>query len=206
MSLYHIARPDGTRMGPYDAVLVKAMLNSGQLSPNCLVWTEGWADWKPISFVFPVVHSTSDATAWGPIVAFKSVVFGRYATFTGRASRSEYWWYTLSSFALFSFIFILLTFVGGFFVGLTDCASDDTEAAVNVVVLFAMLITMLLGLGLTIPSIAVTVRRLHDAGFSGWFYLINFVPYVGGLILFVFTVLPSAAPNQWGSGPDKPAV
>lgn len=60
-------------------------------------------------------------------------------------------------------------------------------------------------LALIVPNISVTVRRLHDAGYSGWFYLLNFVPYVGGIILFIFTLLPSAPPNQWGTGPDKPA-
>ena len=50
---------------------------------------------------------------------------------------------------------------------------------------------MLAFLAIAVPSIAVTVRRLHDAGFSGWLYLVNLVPYVGGLVILVLTILPS---------------
>lgn len=56
-----------------------------------------------------------------------------------------------------------------------------------------------------LPSIAVTVRRLHDAGYSGWIYLLGLVPYVGGLVLFIFALLSSQpVDNKWGKAP-KPA-
>ena len=47
------------------------------------------------------------------------------------------------------------------------------------------------------PTVAVTVRRLHDAGYSGWLVLLALVPWLGGLILLIFTVLP-AAPTGYG--------
>jgi uncharacterized membrane protein YhaH (DUF805 family) len=48
----------------------------------------------------------------------------------------------------------------------------------------------------------VTVRRIHDLGLSGWFYLLVFVPYVGSLIIFVFTVMPTQKnENKWGPVP-----
>jgi uncharacterized membrane protein YhaH (DUF805 family) len=47
------------------------------------------------------------------------------------------------------------------------------------------------------------VRRIHDMGLSGWFYLLVFVPYIGALIVFVFTLLPSQRQdNRWGSVPE----
>ena len=54
-----------------------------------------------------------------------------------------------------------------------------------------------------VPTLAVTVRRLHDAGYSGWLVLLSFIPWLGGLILFVFTLLP-ASPN--GARYDPPAA
>jgi uncharacterized membrane protein YhaH (DUF805 family) len=57
-------------------------------------------------------------------------------------------------------------------------------------------------LGSIIPHIAVTIRRQHDIGISGWFYLLIFVPYVGNLIILVFTLIPSQAnENKWGPIP-----
>jgi len=59
----------------------------------------------------------------------------------------------------------------------------------------------ILGLALIIPSLAVTVRRLHDTGRSGWWWLISIVPF-GSIVLFVFTVLDSQpGDNQWGPNP-----
>ncbi|MCL2304252.1 MAG: DUF805 domain-containing protein, partial [Planctomycetaceae bacterium] len=60
----------------------------------------------------------------------------------------------------------------------------------------------LLCFGLIIPSLAVIVRRLHDAGYSGWMYFISLVPFVGGIILLVF-LLQDSQPgrNQYGPNP-----
>jgi len=55
-----------------------------------------------------------------------------------------------------------------------------------------------------VPSIAVTVRRLHDQGKSGWFYLISLVPYVGGFIVLVFMCLEGTpGPNEYGENPKQ---
>jgi uncharacterized membrane protein YhaH (DUF805 family) len=57
-------------------------------------------------------------------------------------------------------------------------------------------------LALFVPSLSVTVRRLHDIGKSGWWYFIAFLPLIGGIILFVFTLLDSEPyANQWGLDP-----
>lgn len=199
MSLYHVAKPDGTRVGPYDVETLNALLASGQLTPDCLVWTEGWADWRPIATVAAVPAPTGGSGSWGPVTAFKTVVLKRYADFEGRASRSEYWWFALAE--------MLLTLLSALLLGsVAACAMHDSSAGPGIATALVILLLLLClaWLALVVPTLAVTVRRLHDAGYSGWFYLLNFVPYVGGIILFVFMVLPSAPPNQWGSAPKGP--
>lgn len=204
MSSYYIAKPDGARMGPYELSVVKSMVNDGSLEPNCLVWTQGWPEWRTLDSIIapveapegmprvpsvkpePTVVPSSDAceeqhahqstssaadaeggsVQYNPISAFRSVVFARYATFKGRASRSEYWWYVLA----FYLLAIPLSFVG-----LTG--------------------GLILALGL--PSLALSVRRAHDTGYSGWFIL---VPIFNVVLCF----LPSAPPNKWGEGPEPP--
>lgn len=60
-------------------------------------------------------------------------------------------------------------------------------------------------LGSLIPSIAVTVRRFHDQDKSGWFYLLSFIPYVGGLIALVFMLIEGTrGPNRFGPDPKDP--
>lgn len=98
--------------------------------------------------------------------------FSKYATFQGRARRSEYWFW-----ALFTFL-IAIT------IGLIP------------------IIGFIINLALVIPSIAACVRRLHDTGRSGWLYLLNLIPLVGGIILLVFCVQDShPGANQYGPNP-----
>ncbi len=85
----------------------------------------------------------------------------KYVDFKGRASRSEYWWFVL---------FIFLAYVGVGVVG-----SVAKAPALILVVPFALLL----------PQLAAGVRRLHDTGKSGWWYLICLIPYVGGIVVLV---------------------
>ena len=119
--------------------------------------------------------------------AFGHCLFRNYANFSGRASRTEYWGFFLT--------FVLLVLIAAFVFGVL--VSLDETLGLGVLILgvlgyFAMIL----------PMLAVTIRRLHDTGRSGWWYLINFVPYVGSIVLFVFVVLPSQEQaNQWGAPP-----
>jgi uncharacterized membrane protein YhaH (DUF805 family) len=111
--------------------------------------------------------------------------FKKYATFTGRASRSEYWWWTLFTFIAY-LVLGLLTYV----VGITtsrDGGRTPGLLAVPLIILFAVF-----ALGIIVPTLALTVRRLHDAGYSGLLALLFLVPYVGGLIIMIFALLPSS--------------
>jgi uncharacterized membrane protein YhaH (DUF805 family) len=113
-------------------------------------------------------------------------VYRNYATFDGRASRSEYWW-----FQLFYFVVSLGIYVGGLFL-----AGVARSQAVFGLVLVALIAFVLLSF---VPQLAVTVRRLHDSDKSGWWLLLVFIPYIGGFIVFIFTLLDSSIGfNRYG--------
>lgn len=102
--------------------------------------------------------------------------FQKYADFTGRARRSELWWFVLFTVAV-NFVLQL--------VGLEALAG-----------LFA--------LAVLIPSIAVGVRRLHDIDRTGWWYLLALVPVIGWLVLIFFYIQPGT-PGENRFGPDPMA-
>ncbi|MBO2009925.1 DUF805 domain-containing protein [Hymenobacter negativus] len=108
----------------------------------------------------------------------------KYAVFTGRARRKEYW-----MFALFSFIFAIAATIADKVLG---TAGNDGSGAISELFSLAMLI----------PSLAVGVRRLHDVGKSGWFTLIIFIPLVGVIWLLVLDCTEgSQGDNLYGSDP-----
>ena len=111
----------------------------------------------------------------------------KYGDFDGRAVRSEFWWWVLLV-ALVQFAAaIVLTIVLIIFQNL------------GFLQWLSVLIFMVIVLAFILPSIAVSVRRLHDRDLSGWFYLLVFVPF-GGLVLFIFYVLPGTpGPNRYDS-------
>ena len=117
-------------------------------------------------------------------------VFKQYFDFSGRARRKEFWMFTL-----FHFIFL---FSAGFIIfSITGDMYKDTET--NYVFVFVICTYLLVSI---IPSIAVTVRRLHDSGKSGWWYLISIIPYLGWFVLMIFTCLDGdRRPNKWGDNP-----
>ena len=117
-------------------------------------------------------------------------VLSQYSDFSGRASREEYW-----MFVLFNF---LIMAVAGIFTALFIDSDLEGLGYVLAVILGLYVLIMI------IPSLAVTVRRLHDVGRSGWWYFISFVPYVGGIVLFIFTVSKSEqSSNEYGDIPEE---
>ena len=111
--------------------------------------------------------------------------FKKYATFTGRASRSEYWWWTLFTFLTY-LVLGLVTYIVGT-VTSRDGGRTPGLVAVPLIILFAAFF-----LGILVPTLALTVRRLHDAGYSGLFALLLLIPYLGSLIILIFALLPSS--------------
>lgn len=119
---------------------------------------------------------------------FKRAVTERYADFKGRSRRSEYWFFTL-----FSMIILL----PAYFIGVAGAASES-----GALTAIGFGIYGLGALALIVPSLAVAVRRLHDTGRSGWWYLIGLVPIIGSIVLLVFFCTDSEpGANQWGPNP-----
>ena len=111
-----------------------------------------------------------------------------YCNFEGRAPRSEYWW-----FALFA---VLLGIVTSIIDGILGAVTANGIG----------LISSIASLALIIPSIAVAVRRLHDTDRSGWFYLLNFIPIIGWIVLIIFFVQQGTnGRNRFGDDPLRPA-
>ena len=136
--------------------------------------------------------------------------FQRYTDFQGRSTRAEYWWVQLALFLFYLLILALLAATGGFEM-FTDL--DAIEAG-TVTPEFSRASLAIIGLGILaflaiiVPAIALTVRRFHDAGLSGWIYLglivAGLIPYVGvlaSLASLVITILPSKPDNRWGPNP-----
>ncbi|MHC6221757.1 DUF805 domain-containing protein [Arthrobacter sp. MMS24-S77] len=124
--------------------------------------------------------------------------FKKYATFTGRASRSEYWWWTLIS-VVVSIVLNIITSVAGS-AGAT--VSDAGTMVPGPGAIVGVILLVIWGLAVIVPSLALVVRRLHDANFSGWMILIGLVPFLGALALLVFMFLP---PKPEGQRFDVPA-
>jgi len=105
----------------------------------------------------------------------------KYVDFNGRAARAEYWW-----FVLFQALAVVAAGILDIFVGFLQ---------------------PLVILGLLVPGIAVTVRRLHDTDRSGWWFLISFVPLVGIVVLLVFLVARGTdGENRFGAPAVAEAV
>lgn len=116
----------------------------------------------------------------------------RYADFGGRSQRMEYW-----MFALFQVLFLVFAAV---ILGVTGAFEESGESAIGGLLLIVIFIAYL-GL-FFIPGLAVTVRRFHDQDKSGWLVLLNFIPYVGGLIVLIFMCLDGTqGENQYGPDP-----
>ncbi|MEM7439206.1 MAG: DUF805 domain-containing protein [Pseudomonadota bacterium] len=109
--------------------------------------------------------------------------FSKYVDFSGRAPRSEFWW-----FVLFGIICsVVLQIVDVSVLGADPAAGDIA------------ILSSLFSLAILLPNIAVGVRRLHDTDRSGWWYLIVFVPIIGIIVLIIFWIMSGTeGQNRFG--------
>lgn len=128
--------------------------------------------------------------------------YKRYFDFSGRSRRKEYWMFVL--------LFIIVYAIG---LALMFSQVPMTEEAAMLMQAEGMGASFYIGAAILgifvlvsfVPSIAVQVRRFHDQDKSGWFVLLNFIPYVGGLIVLVFMCIEGTkGPNRFGPDPKDP--
>ncbi len=112
-----------------------------------------------------------------------SMAFNKYCCFSGRASRSEYWFFTL-------FVFIVQALLG-----------SGVNFADNLTLLGSLY--GVFGLVVFLPSLGLTIRRLHDIGKGGGWIFINLIPLVGQIIFLIWTCKPSEiGDNRFGPMPN----
>lgn len=210
---YYYLDATNTPQGPFSLEQLKALLAQNVITPQTLVAANGAATWTPIIQILasvpasaarfsangsycpdcnrPVDFGCSRCAACGRLfLPQKRSPFGYfaqcislYATFSGRATRAEYWSFYLVS--------CLISLIG-------LCLLPVLQGA-------AIVLFILIGLALVVPSLAVTWRRLHDAGYSGACYFLGCIPFVGGIILLVLLLMDSkSGPNQYGPATKYP--
>lgn len=122
------------------------------------------------------------------MIALYFDILSEYVVFRGRASRMQFWFFSLVSGA----IGLALWYVDQF----TGLYSESWNLGA---------LSTVFGLATALPWAAVTVRRLHDAGRSGWWYFIDLVPVIGGFWMFGLLLLPSQpGTNKYGPDPHSP--
>lgn len=113
-------------------------------------------------------------------------VLKNYAVFTGRARRSEYWFFVLFN--------LIIAFVLGIIDGLLNLSIGKNTGVLGTIY----------SLGVFIPSIAVMVRRLHDTNRSGWWIFIGLIPIVGAIVLIIFAIQKGTpGENKYGQNPKS---
>tara|TARA_R110000772_G_scaffold73387_3_gene160519 strand:+ start:4057 stop:4473 length:417 start_codon:yes stop_codon:yes gene_type:complete len=118
----------------------------------------------------------------------------RYADFSGRSRRKEYWMFVLFNILVMFGIGIIGAVLGGF------APEESGEMSLGGSLMFGLI--GIYALAIFIPALAVQVRRFHDQDKSGWFVLLGFIPYIGGLIVLVFMCLDgNKGENRFGPDP-----
>lgn len=123
--------------------------------------------------------------------------YKKYAQFSGRASRKEYWTFYVFQTLLFVGLACMLVACG--IMGAEGGGMGSGPGGFGIAIAAVL---GLFGLVTLVPSIAVMVRRLHDRDLSGWFALLSLIPYIGGIIIIVLLVMPgTSGPNRFGDDP-----
>lgn len=142
---------------------------------------------------YEVRPDTDRTRAWG---YFRRCI-AKYADGTGRARRKEYWYFVLFHLLILAGPLVLVVV----FAGIEEQSASDEMALLTGI---AALVLVLIYLFFLLPGLAALIRRFHDVGLSGWLVLLGLIPYVGGFITFIITLLPSEArTNKHGPVPGQ---
>ena len=123
------------------------------------------------------------------INAYKNF-FKNFAEFTGRSTRPDYWWVWLGNLILsipFWVIYIYTVYLSA----VMDSVSDSASEAAFMIFGLVAIIYVVFYLAILVPTIALTVRRLRDAGFHWAFIFLRFAPMVGGIALLILLAMPT---------------
>lgn len=163
-----VEKQEGTTINstPKDGILLSDLPKRQLPADGGQTLTPNFTNEKPISSSFssPIIVTEEKGLIWAVKTCFR-----KYVTFNGRASRSEYWFFCLFNCIISSILF-----------GLAIAINQESIS------LIFLGFTFIYSLVAFLPALAVTVRRLHDIGKSGWLYCIVFIPYVGAFILLFF--------------------
>lgn len=187
---------EGNSVGPVSQSEFDALVATGTIRNETLVWQEGMEDWLPYGRAgAPVAQNEAPphpamSTLQDPARSDANTFLGalkdglaRYVDFKTRSTRSQFWWWTL-----WSVIISIATSILDSTLGMGDTGP----------------IGLLASLALFLPSLAVAIRRLHDIGRTGWWYLIVFLPIIGWIVLIVFFCKKTREEvNQWGAPPRR---
>ena len=109
-----------------------------------------------------------------------AAVLRKYAVFQGRSGRPEYWWFVLANVIIYVVLAILANAAGTFF----------------------SVLLILYAVALFLPSLGLSIRRLHDTNRTGWWLLVGLVPLIGDIVLLVFYASAGdSGQNQYGVAP-----
>jgi len=187
---------EGASNGPVSQEEFDGLVNVGTIRSDTLVWQEGMQDWLP----YGRAGSAAAAQALPPRMAPENTqdparsdantfvgalkdAFARFVDFKTRSTRSQFWWFTLWS--------VIISFV----TGILDLSLGMGDTGP---------IGILASLVMFLPSIAVSIRRLHDIGRSGWWLLMMFIPLIGWIVLIVFYCTKTQEEtNKWGMPPRR---
>ena len=126
---------------------------------------------------------------------------GKYGTFSGRASRSEFWWFYLFT----TIVSGIPIFLGGILLGISGSSSSDGSGGGVTLVIAILLyaIGVVASLAFIIPTLAVGCRRLHDRGTSGWLQLLLLVPCANFVLIIFWILAGTEADNVYGPEPTN---
>lgn len=188
---------EGSSVGPVSQDEFDALVSAGTIRNDTLVWQDGMEDWLPYGRAAPAgapfaappraPQNDTEDPARSDANTFMGALkdgFARFVDFKTRSTRSQFWWWSLWSLIMSIVASILDTALG---------MGVDSGP-----------IGLLVSVAILLPSIAVAIRRLHDIGRTGWWYLIAFVPLIGWIVLIVFFCTKTEERvNQWGAPPRR---